>query len=132
MAYLATALFLRSLVLRLMEPLYGLLGFSSVVGCCRGQWRFEPRDDDFILLPFFGANTSYSLWRQLVEMVFVICFLNAPFAFLGSVEAANGLWSSQKTFYKNLFDKLPPNIVLNEGEYELISNTYLEFCHKKV
>ena len=41
----------RSLVLRLMEPLYGLLGFSSVVGCWKSsvaeRWKMRKKERFF-------------------------------------------------------------------------------------
>ena len=61
-------------------------------------------------------STVYSVGRQVVKTCFVICFPKVPLSCLGSMAAAvqpNGLWSSPRTFYKNLWNKLPHQTVEN-------------------
>ena len=62
--------------------------------------------------PFDLTQTPLQPGTATCSKGFVISFLKVPLACLGSMAAAvqpNGLWNSQKTFYKTFFHNLTPS-----------------------
>ena len=86
-----------------------------------------------------GIVLIHSLGRQVLKR-FCKTFLKVPLACWGSTAATlqpNGLWNSQKTFYKTSFKNLPPQTVMSRGGIfeagfgEILCSPHLQWAGKR-